>query len=143
MTVPTDDQTLTSERPTVTIQDRTYTLRGLGVRDTFAVGRIVSRGAAIALQEGQDLTNATPEQWMMLFLVGMPYAEDESMKLVASLLNVTLDELDNPDAFPADTLVQVGKALWDHQDVKAFFGSVRHLAGMSRMGTPSPAQSAS
>lgn len=143
MTTPNDQDTLHASPPTIDIDGQTYTLRRLGVRDVFTVGRIASRGAAIALQEGTDLSNVSGEQAMMLFTVGLPYAEDDGMKLVAGLLGVTVKQLDDPTVFPADTLIRVAEALWDHQDVKAFFGSVQHLAGKLRTNTASPAPSAS
>lgn len=131
------------DAPTINIEGTSYTLRRLGVRDIFTVGRIASRGAAIALQEGQDLSTVTGEQAMMLFLVGLPYAEDDGMKLVASLLGVTVKQLEDANAFPADTLVRVAVALREHQDVQAFFSSVQHLAGTMRTTTTSPAPSVS
>lgn len=141
--MPNDQQAIHQEPPTLDIAGESYTLRRLGVRDVFTVGRIASRGAAIALQEGTDLSNVSGEQAMMLFTVGLPYAEEDGMKLVAGLLGVTVKQLDDPNVFPADTLLRVAEALRDHQDVTAFFESVQHLAGKMRTNTPSPAPSAS
>lgn len=120
MSTPSDKQTLHADPITVTLNGETHELRRPGVRDVFTVGRIVSRGAAIALQEGQDLSGMTGEQLMTMFAVGLPYAEDDGMKLVASLLQVDVEDLDDTHRFPPTTILDVGEALAESEDVKAF-----------------------
>lgn len=112
--------------PTVEIAGETYPLRRLGVRDTFAFARIAATGAA---RMGQSLDQAqlTEETLMFAVVTGLVYAEDEALRLMASVISVQAREFDDPDKFPMDTPIVIGRALAEHQDLKAFFTSLGAL----------------
>jgi hypothetical protein len=111
---------------TVEIAGTQYPLRRLGVRDTFAFARIAATGAA---RMGQSLDQASLDAETMTFAVvaGLVYAEDEAMRLMASVISVPVKDLEDPDKFPMDTPVVLGKALAEHQDLKAFLASLGAL----------------
>lgn len=112
--------------PTVEIAGKSYPLRRLNVRDTFACARIAATGAA---RMGQSLDQASLDGDTLTFAMvsGIVYAEDEALRLMASVIGVSAKDLENPDRFPMDTPVVIGKALAEHQDLKAFFTSLGTL----------------
>lgn len=120
-------ETIVGDKPTVEIEGRTYTLRRLGIRDTFKVIKIIGIGVkemAGVVNFGQlDVRAMT-----MAMVAAIPYAEDEIMDLMASLIDVEGEELRNPDLFPLGSEIAIIEALTKHQDLKAFFIQLQRLA---------------
>jgi len=83
--------TIAEAQRTISIEGVTYEVRRLNVRDTFAVARIMS----VALARSGELASGdiSPQRAGMMFFASIPYAEDEAMKLLASLIGVTSEEL--------------------------------------------------
>lgn len=111
------------EPPTVEIAGRKYRIRRLGLPDTFRVVRILGRG--VAMLGGASSLDAG--QVMQVLVASMTANEDEVMALIASLIGVDRKELNDPERFPMDTILVVGKALAEHQDLKEFLGNVQAL----------------
>lgn len=133
------DSPLLDEAPTVTIAGREYQLRRLGVRDTFAVARIVAVGAAaLSRPLGDDLDPGAIGQ---LLLSGFMAAEETTIKLLASVIGVTVKDL---EAMPMEAPLDIAAALAEHQDLRAFFARASELmAKLPEMRTRSRAQSTS
>jgi len=108
------------EAPTVTIRGRQYKLRRLGVADVFKLGRILAVGAAGLGKEVGKL-EMNPGVLAGLLIVSFPYAEDQCMEFIASIINVKVEDLKNPELFPVDSILDILKVLTEHEDVKAFF----------------------
>ena len=116
------DSPLLDEAPTVTIAGREYQLRRLGVRDTFAVARIVAVGAAALNRPlGDDLDPGAIGQ---LLLSGFMAAEETTIKLLASVIGVTVKDL---EAMPMEAPLDIAAALAEHQDLKAFLSQAGTL----------------
>lgn len=110
------DSPILDEAPTVTIAGQPYQLRRLGVRDTFAIARIVAVGAAALNRPlGSDLTTESMGQ---LLLSGFMAAEETTMKLLAGVIGVTVPELEQ---MPMEAPLDIAAALAEHQDLRAFF----------------------
>lgn len=135
----TGDSPLLDEAPKVTIAGREYQLRRLGVRDTFAVARIVAVGAAAMNRPlGDDLDPGAIGQ---LLLSGFMAAEETTIKLLASVIGVTVKDL---EAMPMEAPLDIAAALAEHQDLRAFFARASELmAKLPEMRTRSRAQSTS
>lgn len=131
------DSPLLDEAPTVTIAGREYQLRRLGVRDTFAVARIVAVGAAAMNRPlGDDLDPGAIGQ---LLLSGFMAAEETTIKLLASVIGVTVKDL---EAMPMEAPLDIAAALAEHQDLRAFFARASELmAKLPEMRTRSRAAS--
>lgn len=122
MTDPTiGDTPILDEAPTVTIAGREYQLRRLGVRDTFAIARIVAVGAA-ALNRPMDAV--TGDDMAPLLLSGFMAAEETTIKLLASVISVKVPEL---EAMPMEAPLEIVAALAAHQDLRAFFARAGEL----------------
>lgn len=116
------DSPILDSAPIVTINGAPYQLRRLGVRDTFAIARIVAVGAAAT---NRSLTgNLDSESLAPLLLSGFMAAEETTMKLLASVLNVTVPEL---EAMPMEAPLEIVAALAEHQDLRAFFARAGEL----------------
>lgn len=138
---PAEDPILT-EAPTVTIAGRDYQLRRLGLRDTFAVSRILGRGVAIL--GANAVENLSPGQSAQVIIASLAANEQEVMKLLASVLQVDREALDDPERFPMDSIITVIEALAAHQDMRAFFAKLSALQALRpEMQTRSPESSKS
>ena len=120
---PAEDPILT-ETPTVDIAGRTYTVRKLGVRDTFRVARIMKRGVAAL---GDRAGNLTAGDAVQVLVASMTENEDEVLAMLASLISVDVSDFDDTDRFPMDSIIDILKALSEHQDLKAFLAKVADL----------------
>lgn len=110
--------------PTVEIAGETYTLRRLGLRDVFRVARILGNGVAVL---GDTSGQYTPGQVLQVLVAALSRNEDEVLGLVADLLKVKRNELDDPDRFPMDSIVDVFTVLSEHQDLKAFLAKLEAM----------------
>jgi len=109
-----------AEAPTVTIKGRQYKVRRLGVSDVFKLGRILAVGAAgIGKEIGKLEMN--PGVLAGLLIVSFPYAEDQCIEFIASIIGVKVEDLKDPELFPVDSILDILKVLAEHEDVKAFF----------------------
>jgi hypothetical protein len=110
-----------AEPPTVMIAGKRYTFRRLGMRDVFTVSRILGRGVSVLANAG----NVNPGTVLQVFVASMADNEDAVLDLLASLLRVTRDELDDPERFPMDAIVEVLTALSRHPDLASFMKRVQ------------------
>jgi len=109
-----------AEAPTITIKGKEYKLRRLGVTDVFKLGRILAVGAAgIGKEIGKLEMN--PGVLAGLLIISFPYAENQCLEFIASIIGVKVEELKNPELFPVDSILDILKVLAEHEDVKAFF----------------------
>ena len=117
---------LIGDTPIVTIKDKEYKMRRLGIADTFKLARIIGIGAAGIGKEIVAL-DMTPETAIGLLIVGFPFAADQILELFASLLGVTSEEIRDPNVFPMGSEVTIIKALVEHIDARAFFTKLGEL----------------
>lgn len=110
--------------PIVEIGGTPYTLRRLGVRDTFAIARIVAVGAAATNQPLTNTEVSDPEKLAGLLMAGFMAAEETVLKLLASVVDVTVPEL---EAMPMEAPLEIAAALAEHQDLRAFFARAGEL----------------
>lgn len=115
-----DVEPLFAETPTVTINGKEFRMRRLGVGDTFKLARVISIGAA---GMGAEIGNIelNPEVVAGLLLAGFPFAEDEILKLFASIIGVEFEDIKDPEKFPMGSEIEIIGAMMGHVDVKAFF----------------------
>jgi hypothetical protein len=125
-TQASDIEAFTAEGSTVIINDEQYTMRRLGIKDTFKLARIVAIGAA---GMGKEIGNMELNAAVVggLLLVGFPYAEKEVLTFLADIIGVSYDDITDPRKFPMGSEVDLINALVEHIDVKAFFGKVLKL----------------
>jgi hypothetical protein len=144
--MPKDDKKrepdpILDDDPTVEIAGVTYTLRRLGLRDVFRVARIFGRGVAVLGDQGNRVS---PGQAVQVIVASMAQNETEVLTLMADVIGVKPDDLSDPERFPMEAIVDVARALAEHQDMVAFF---RKLSGMieavPEMQTASGASSSS
>jgi hypothetical protein len=134
---------LTWQGPKLEIAGREYTVRRLGLLDIQRVARIYAAGSAYVNRAAlANLNKMTAEEIGTFVLDFIPYALDEVIDLAASLLGIPagkpVDKLKegetnagtirDPEVFPASGLVDVIGALIEHEDVVAFFESVKRVA---------------
>ncbi len=128
--VTTGLEPIVGEGPTLEIEGREYSIRRLGIADTFAILKLVSIGAAKAA-ELVDVGNLTGGMFVTALIAAIPFAENDIFKILASIIGVTVEDLRNPDLFPMGSEVLIIEALAEHQDLKAFFTHMQRLAKSS------------
>jgi len=108
------------EGPVIIANGKEYKVRRLNITDIFKLGRILGVGAAgIGKEIGK--MELDPSVLAGLLLVSFPYAEKQCLELIASILDVKIEELKDPAIFPVDSVLDVLKVLIEHEDIKAFF----------------------
>jgi hypothetical protein len=137
-----DAPVLGTNLPTVEVEGRTYTLRRLGVTDTFALARIIAMGAAGTRTKLSNDEMLNPSKIGELMLAGFMTAEAEATKLLASVIGVTVKEFTDPELFPMGAELQIVAALAEHPGLRAFFAAAVEMARrLPRTPTASPAPS--
>lgn len=112
-----------SDGVAIRLEGVVYKIRRLGIADCFRLWSILKDvyakgGTEIALRmQGVD---TGPEGFGTLVMLGMPYVQDDMLSFFADALNVKIEDLNNPDKFPMDSILLLIEALFQHQDVKAF-----------------------
>ena len=125
--VTTGLEPIVGERPTVEIEGRTYTLRGLGMQDTFKVAKII--GIGVKNMAGMfNFARMDMETMGLAMFAALPFADKEILDLLASIIGVTPKEIRDPDLFPMGSEIDIITALMNHQDLKAFFTRLQGLA---------------
>ena len=115
-----------AEVPIVTIKGKQYKVRRLGIADIFKLGRILAVGAAgMGKEIGKMELN--PGMLAGLLIVSFPYAERQCMEFIASIIDVKVEDLKDPELFPVDSILDILKVLSEHEDVKAFFTKLTGL----------------
>ena len=124
--VTTGMEPIVGETPTVEIEGKVYTMRRLGMQDTFRLAKILgvgfSRLTGIAAVNKLDVETAG-----LAMIAAMPYAENEILGLFASLIGVSLEEIKTPELFPFGSEIDIVESLVEHQDLKAFFTRFERL----------------
>lgn len=118
------EEAITSEGIQIEIAGEQYTMRRLGMRDVFRVVRILGNGVAAL---GASKEPPTAGQVLQVLVHSMTVNENEVLDLIADLLNVDRAELNNPDKFPMESIVDIFKTLSEHQDLRAFLDKVARL----------------
>ncbi len=118
------EEAIINEGIKIDIAGETYTMRRLGLRDVFKVVRILGSGVGMLSDIGDT---PTPGQTLQVLIASMTANEEEVLSLVADLIGVTREDLNDPERFPMESVVDIFKTLSDHQDLRAFLSKV---AGM-------------
>ena len=124
--VTTGMEPIVGVKPTVEIEGKTYTIRRLGIADTFAIARIL--GVGIKQMGALGMSSLNEHSAVLAIVAAIPYAEDEILDLLADIVGVDGADIRNPDIFPIDAIVDIIGVLAEHQDLKAFFTRLQALA---------------
>lgn len=124
----TGDNPILDNGPQIEINGDTYTVRRLGVKDTFTLARILAAGALAVGQERLIETGGTPDQLAQVLLAGVVAVENIAIDFLASVINVKRRDFENPELFPMGAEIQIIEALVTHVDVKSFFAHAQALA---------------
>src|SRR5690625_5046343 len=96
----TGDNPILDTGPQIEINGDVYTVRRLGVKDTFTLARILAAGALAVGQERLIETGGTPDQLAQVLLAGVVAVENIAIDFLASVINVKRRDFENPELFP-------------------------------------------
>ncbi|MDR9391959.1 MAG: hypothetical protein RI554_08010 [Trueperaceae bacterium] len=113
-----------SENFVITVAGTEYEMRRLGLRDVFRVARILGNGVAVL---GDGTNQYTPGQVVQVLIASMTRNETEVLALLADLLDVKIDDLQDPNKFPMESIIDVFEGLSEHQDLKSFLARIAAL----------------
>jgi hypothetical protein len=123
------DDPILAENPTVTIAGTEYPLKRLGIQHAFRIVRVLGRGvsAFAGLEKNEETGEYNTEQVLQVLVAAMVVNEEEALRLIADVLNVERKELNDPERFPMDSIIDVLQALARHQDLRSFFARLMRL----------------
>ncbi len=123
--VTTGMEPIVGDKPTVEIEGRKYTIRRLGIKDTFTIARIL--GVGVKQLGAIGVTALDAQSAVLAMLAAIPYAEEQILDLLADLIGVSGDDIRNPELFPLGSEIAIIEALAQHQDLRAFFTRLQGL----------------
>ena len=112
-------------RLTVTVNGRVLTMRRLGVRDAFALLRILSR-----VLQGVNVRELDAQALGVILLQALiaQDSEDELTTLVSGVFGLSPQEFTDPDTVPLEALPELIEALGGHPDLSALAKNLQRLA---------------
>jgi hypothetical protein len=116
-----------AEPRVITINEKQYQVRRLGVKDTFALARILAIGAAASRKELSNEEMANEARLVELMIAGVMTAESDVTQFLASIIGVTQKDFENPNKFPMGSEIDIIEALVQHEDLKAFFSKAARM----------------
>jgi hypothetical protein len=129
--------------PTVTIAGTTYPMRRLGLEDVFTVSRILGSGVA-ELGAAKGTKGAQGAAFIQVIVAAIAQNQEPVLRLFASIIGVERADLKDPDRFPMDSIITLGEAMAEHQDLMGFLAAVNRLGARTpEMQTRSGASSTS
>lgn len=122
------------EGPTITIEGHTYKIRRLGLQDVFRVVRILGNGISVLVGSGQFDPKTTkakvdPGLVVQVLIASVQRHQEDLMELIADLLSVEREKLDDPERFPMTSILDLYETLANHQDLLDFLSRVETLMG--------------
>ena len=124
--VTTGMEPIVGETPTVEIEGKVYTMRRLGMQDTFRLAKILGVGFA-RLAGVASINKLDLETGALAMIAAIPYAENDILNLLASIVGASPEDIRNPELFPFGSELDIIEALMEHQDLKAFFTRFERL----------------
>lgn len=116
------------ECPPIEIRGVKYHPRGLGLLELRDLGvtinEIISMGGLELGTRLRGLKLSNKETWIAVFGMGTPASMDRIMALVASILQVSLEDLQDPRKFPIGSEIRIAKGLAQHPDLQNYFFEV-------------------
>ncbi len=122
-------ENIISQGQAVTIDGKEYLIRRLNTRDVFKVAQIIGK----VYKPGMTYTEGSETAFASSMVAALPVAEEDIFKLLAGLLNVTVEEFEN---FPPEALFDVIEALAKSEDLKRFFDKVKGI--LAKLGNSAP-----
>lgn len=115
---------ITTEYPSFVANDKTYTLRPLGLGDVVKVTRLLAKAA----QNTKAKSYKTQQAMIMDMIMSAVELDDEIFSVIADVVGVTKDELTDPNLFPIDSSIDIFESLSKHPDLQRFFTKVQKMA---------------
>lgn len=113
-------------------EQKELTLRRLDTRDVFTFARMLSKIGKQLLNDlssfGSDPNNGNTRELGLKIISLLPDLEDEAIKFLSSLVNVTPEEFEK---FSMDSLIDIVVALVQSQDIKAFFNKAKGILNLN------------
>ena len=132
-------EALVASPPSVVIEGRTYQMRRLGAMDVIKWLQMIrssgTRGVRAVVDLVNDLKLNQRQAGIAAVLFGLVDLAGDVTEWLASVLQVSKEEFENPDLFPLPAHVDILMALVDHPDIEAFVGKLEAVAkDETRMG---------
>ena len=115
------------DKPVHMIAGREHTIKRFGIPDVFKFAKIFATGAAYAGQSMSGAMSTGQDGFTGYMLLGLAYAEKETLALLAYSIDVSVEELSDPDQYPVDSIVEIIEALSKSQDIQALMGKFQKM----------------
>lgn len=131
--------TLLNEGSSITVENKVYTMRRLGIRDVYSTVNLLKKAIAYGCHDLRFLENITEVLTaqkkeglitVAALLCGLTDIEEPFLSLIASVLlkedgtKVTIEDIYDPNIFPADSMFKIVLGFLQHQDIVSFFTSL-------------------
>src|SRR5690606_9848508 len=122
-------EALVASPPSVVIEGRTYQMRRLGAMDIIRWLQMIrssgARGVRGVMEMVGELKLNQQQAGLVAILFGLVDLAGDVLDWLASVLRVKREDLENPELFPLDSIVDIIGALADHPDIEAFVGKLQ------------------
>lgn len=120
---------LTAQPPSLVIEGRTYQMRRLGFKDVVTWIQMIRssgvRGVRGVIEIVNDLKLNQKQAGMIAVVFGLADLAEDMSEWLASALQVSKEDFEDPDLFPLPSHVDILMALVDHPDIEAFVGKIQ------------------
>ena len=123
----TEAATILRDTPTVLIANKEHTIKRFAIPDVFRFAKIFATGAAYAGQSMAGAMSTGEQNFSGFMLLGLAYAEKETMSLLAHSIGVSVEELSDPEQYPIDCITDIIEALAKSQDIQALMGKFQKM----------------
>lgn len=130
---------LLAQTPTITIGEKTYQMRRLGIMDIFRLTKMVSKltregqkQAAEILQDAQGMG----QEMVVGAVIALGFTEmaEDLCEFLGGLIGVSAEEFADPNQFPLEYQAQMLHLLLaEHPDIDGFFTQLRNMGQDERL----------
>lgn len=128
--IPPNIDTFVSDGTSLMIGGKSRKMRRMGLVDLFRAMQVVrdvmARGSIDIRMYMADLSLG-PDALQVIITMGLCGAEDSALEFLASLFDVTVEEIRDPNQFPLADMPTMVRAFVTSPDVKAFFSGLGEM----------------
>lgn len=124
---------LLAQAPTITIGDRTYQMRRLGIMDIFRLTKMVTKLTREGQKQAADILQNVGDMGKevtigAMLALGFTELADDICEFLGGMIGVSAGEYADPNQFPLEYQIQmVHLLLAEHPDIDGFFTQLRNM----------------
>jgi len=131
--VTTGMEPLLGGMPVVDIAGIKYTFRRIGLLDLSKFGKVIGMAARLSGQDFGGMEDMNMTTFASHMAVAVTFASNELLELMADLIQVSVEDIKDPEKFPVDSVFDLVDGLVQHSDLVTFFTRFKNMEGSNLM----------